>query len=128
MAIQVGGTQVIGNSRELTNIASVDATTISSCNAQLSPTIPSAHAVGSYLIGLPKNTTIYAAGTTISSGLYDYPWLWSPVVVRNGGTIYNLQTSVGSAVSGTWRACHPMRPNPYAGYNDQCSGIFVRIS
>jgi len=33
MAIQVSGTQVIGNSRELTNIASVDATTVATLNA-----------------------------------------------------------------------------------------------
>ena len=33
MAIQVSGTQVIGNSRELTNIASVDATTAASIQA-----------------------------------------------------------------------------------------------
>ena len=33
MAIQVSGTQVIGNSRELTNIASVDATTAASITA-----------------------------------------------------------------------------------------------
>jgi hypothetical protein len=33
MAIQVNGTQVIGNSRELTNIASVDATTAASITA-----------------------------------------------------------------------------------------------
>jgi len=33
MAIQVNGTQVIGNSRELTNIASVDATTVATLNA-----------------------------------------------------------------------------------------------
>ena len=33
MAIQVNGTQVIGNSRELTNIASVDATTAAAINA-----------------------------------------------------------------------------------------------
>ena len=33
MAIQVNGTQVIGNSRELTNIASVDATTLATLNA-----------------------------------------------------------------------------------------------
>ena len=33
MAIQVNGTQVIGNSRELTNIASVDATTAAAFGA-----------------------------------------------------------------------------------------------
>lgn len=33
MAIQVNGTQVIGNSRELTNIASVDATTVAALGA-----------------------------------------------------------------------------------------------
>lgn len=33
MAIQVNGTQVIGNSRELTNIASVDATTVAAMTA-----------------------------------------------------------------------------------------------
>ena len=33
MAIQVNGTQVIGNSRELTNIASIDATTTAAINA-----------------------------------------------------------------------------------------------
>ena len=33
MAIQVNGTQVIGNSRELTNIASVDATTVAAFGA-----------------------------------------------------------------------------------------------
>jgi hypothetical protein len=33
MAIQVNGTQVIGNSRELTNIASVDATTVAALSA-----------------------------------------------------------------------------------------------
>ena len=33
MAIQVSGTQVIGNSRELTNIASVDATTVAAFGA-----------------------------------------------------------------------------------------------
>ena len=33
MAIQVSGTQVIGNSRELTNIASVDATTATAIGA-----------------------------------------------------------------------------------------------
>ena len=53
MAIQVNGTQVIGNSRELTNIASVDATT--------------AAAIGAAGVGGGSNT--FTAAQTISAGV-----------------------------------------------------------
>jgi hypothetical protein len=57
MAIQVNGTQVIGNSRELTNIASVDATTAAAIGAA---------GVGGGVWSLESTTTISSTVTTIS--------------------------------------------------------------
>ncbi len=63
MAIQVNGTQVIGNSRELTNIASVDATT--------------AAAIGAAGVGGGSNT--FTAAQSVSAGV--------PVGLNSSGQI-----------------------------------------
>tara|TARA_R110000796_G_scaffold16651_6_gene51901 strand:+ start:106 stop:495 length:390 start_codon:yes stop_codon:yes gene_type:complete len=129
MAIQVNGTQVIGNSRELTNIASVDATTAASITAAGVGGASTTYGdVGTYFYGLSSDqasgATLAAGMTTAGStlGYYNY-----------GGYIYpsysftynNRKTSAG--LSGTWR----MMNGPLAGgaggpYVD--SSLHVRIS
>jgi len=71
MAIQVSGTQVIGNSRELTNIASVDATT--------------AAAIGAAGVGTPQ---LYWGVTSMTNGNENYATI-----------VYNASTSTWVSVS-----------------------------
>ena len=70
MAIQVNGTQVIGNSRELTNIASVDATTVAAMAAA---------GVG----GSPvQQYTLATLPTPTSANLGKLAWVTDPVESR----------------------------------------------
>tara|TARA_R110000803_G_scaffold156482_1_gene221061 strand:- start:104 stop:439 length:336 start_codon:yes stop_codon:yes gene_type:complete len=95
MAIQVSGTQVIGNSRELTNITAVDSTTVTAMtNAGLGGGGAPAHfAVGAYSNGGQSSSDI-AAGSTISN------FLSAPVTRENRDS--SLAHTVSA--SGTWRA------------------------
>lgn len=64
MAIQVNGTQVIGNSRELTNIASVDATTV----ATLGAAGVGGSALNSWNPGVTPDQTFTSSGTWTKPG------------------------------------------------------------
>ena len=90
MAIQVSGTQVIGNSRELTNIASIDATTAAAIGAAGvggSPTF----------LASPPNfaspTTTYSSSGTYSRGsTSSSQMLWIYLVAGgNGGGCVTLR-------------------------------------
>ena len=103
MAIQVSGTQVIGNSRELTNIASVDATTAASIGAAgVGGASTTQGAVGTYIWGRPQNTSSYAVGTTASS-LYSAGFPNNNAQARGGSSWYET-FSQQHLESGTWRA------------------------
>ena len=126
MAIQVSGTTVIDDSRALTNIASVDATTVSVMSAVLpAPTIPSGGAVGSYSMGRPANATTYYAGDTASSMYEVTPKTNAGYNFWYTGTSWSNGTPVG-VLSGTWKAMG-------TAFGDQSntrgySGLWVRIS
>lgn len=129
MAIQVGGTTVINDSRQLQNVASVDATTVSVMSAALpAPTIPSGGAVGSYSMGRPANYTIYYAGDTASSVYEVTPKTNAGYNAWYTGTSWTNGTPVG-VLSGTWKAMGTAYgadvPNVGTlGF----SGLWVRIS
>ena len=123
MAIQVNGTQVIGNSRELTNIASVDATTAAAINAAgvgeapfnpttVSGTSPSLN-VGSNNYfqqgALTGNTTVsFASVPTTANWRYSFQQAviadeWNLAKAVLGGTRYNTNSDgIGSARQGVY--------------------------
>lgn len=78
MAIQVNGTQVIGNSRELTNIASVDATTVATLNAAGVGAAPG-------VAGITWTPMLSPTGSSLSALATDYTGTW--VAVGSGGTV-----------------------------------------
>ena len=88
MAIQVNGTQVIGNSRELTNIASVDATTVA--------------AFGSAGVGGYKNNVL--AFTLTSTQTYTIPFDCDLFVIATGGGGGGGYSQTGNAAGGSGRA------------------------
>lgn len=96
MAIQVNGTQVIGNSRELTNISSVDATTVAAFGAA---------GVGGSDVPTPPNW-LSPSATVSSSGTWSKPGSigdddWVVFYAVGGGAgwgEYNSAGGGGSAV------------------------------
>jgi len=91
MAIQVSGTQVIGNSRELTNIASVDSTTVATLTAAGvgggAPFAPD------FDPSATPDVTLTSTGTWTKPGsLADDSWI----------TIYMVGGGGGGAVHTTW--------------------------
>lgn len=123
MAIQVGGTTVIDNSRNLQNVGglkTVGGTSILGSGNIEAGASTTAGAVGTYLYGRPQNTTDYSFGDTASS-------------VRPVGEISNTnpsyytswsQAHVGAAQSGTWRCMS--EAYGLGGYGRP--GLWVRIS
>ena len=120
MAIQVGGTTVIDNSRVLQNVTGLKTVGGSSIlgSGNISPAPPStASAVGTYTIGRPKNATYYSVGDT-ASGIASHRatrGYWS-----NSNNTFYEPTYAGHSHSGTWRA---MTPTSNSGL-----GLWIRIS
>ena len=102
MAIQVGGTTVVNDSRQLQNIASLDATTEATISAVAGVSTTFGD-VGTHIIGRPQNSTNYNTNDTASSlksvertnqNYYPY-WNVSQSAWFYAGTI--------NSMSGTWR-------------------------
>ena len=95
MAIQVSGTQVIGNSRELTNIASVDATTAAAIEAA------GIGGGGGFPIWDPTSTpdvTLTSSGTWTKPSLSDGTWVLVYMVGGGGaGTVEGNNWANGGA-------------------------------
>jgi hypothetical protein len=109
MAIQVSGTQVIGNSRELTNIASIDATTATAIgNAGVGGT--SWNQVGSTLtqsaqIGTGQNVVLTATIPSFTVVTNMYVYFSAEVQDGNGypGVYINIAAAGQPAASGGYR-------------------------
>lgn len=124
MAIQIGGTTVIDNSRNLTNVGglkTVGGTSILGSGDIATGGSTTFGDVGTYLYGRPENTTSYAAGST-ASGVKAVKGSSLSYDPRYYGAWTYLNTSY--ATSGTWRA---MMGTPQEGSNHGCA-IWVRIS
>lgn len=131
MAIQVNGTQVIGNSRELTNIASIDAATAASITAAgVGGASTTYGAVGTYAAATYNigTSTIMGGGTVAGSTLYYY---WQPDnTYADARPLTDAATNsqnVSSGFSGTWRLMAG-RMTGYASAGKYYSGLWVRIS
>ncbi|CAB4121140.1 Bacteriophage T7 tail fibre protein [uncultured Caudovirales phage] len=81
-----------------------------------------AGAVGSYLFGLPNNTTTYATGATIAGSVL------LPVGAQSvdGAPATQRVAGTGSAQAGTWR-CMGTRSTT-SGVIDNCATLWLRIS
>lgn len=91
MAIQVNGTQVIGNSRELTNIASVDATTVAAMGAA---------GVGG-LSTLVAEDAAFGTGAIVklSLGNHTQQTFWISNIKASGNSVPKLRLSNASDVT-----------------------------
>jgi hypothetical protein len=126
MAIKVNGTTVINDSRALSNIASVDAGTVSAMSAALpAPSIPSGGAVGSYSMGRPANATTYYAGDTASSVYEVSPATNAGYNIWFTGTSWSNGPATG-VLSGTWKAMGTAYGDSVNNYG--FSGLWVRVS
>ena len=119
MAIQVGGTTVIDNSRNLSNVGGLKTVGGESVlgSGDISVAITTAGAVGTYAVGRPADGTTYAVGDTASNilaprGTRSY---WS-----NSNTTYYEPTYAGFEMSGTWQAMTPV--------DGSGVGLWIRIS
>lgn len=138
MAIQISGTTVVNNSRELQNIASLDSTTTSTISAASSP--PTSYgAVGTYTFGyiaapIAETATI-SAGTTISGSSIK---IVLPQNAASGNQYSSVSASVtsssnqqasSSGLSGTWRYMATVRRGSSESYyTNYYTSFFVRIS
>ena len=106
MAIQISGTTVVNNSRQLQNIASLDATTTTTISSASSP--PTAHAaVGTYTISARAsgNNNLTVGSTTAGSGLRY--WTFLPGTIQLYSTSNYLISQASGTYSGTWRNMGP---------------------
>ena len=129
MAIQVGGTTVIDDSRNFTNIAggfkTVNGSSVVGSGDISAGASTTAGAVGTYIIGRPANYTNYVYNNT-ASGLYGLSVGYSEDRVaqryintwRVSGTIQSM--------SGTWRCMSPAGQNGTSAVAHP--GLWVRIS
>jgi len=126
MAIKVGGTSVINDSRVLENVTglkTINSTSILGSGNISAGASTTAGAVGTYTYGRPKNTTNYDQGDT-ATGIY-------PVcetsnnnpTVDSSNNFYNAHA--GTIQSGTWRCMSEARAS--SGYVGNI-GLWVRIS
>lgn len=103
MAIKVGGTTVIDDSRNFTNIAggfkTVNGTSVVGSGNISAGASTTFGAVGTYTYGRPSNATTYNGGNT-ASGIYCV----SSGGYYNGGQLnYSGRGIYWTAMSGTWR-------------------------
>ena len=129
MAIKVNGTTVINDSRALSNIATVDATTAASITAAGVGGSTTYAAVGTYGYFITTGTVYsISAGSTTRSGSSLRP---------HAVTVYNLSASYtgnhhwpspGSSPNvGTWQAMGGMG-GTWAGGSKYTATLYVRIS
>jgi hypothetical protein len=126
MAIQVSGTTVIDDSRNLVNVIGLK--TVNSTSLLGSGDIAAGASttfgdVGTYIWGRPASTTLYAVDATASS-------LYAVRLVTTAGaqwsTLYGWEAGVPSSVlSGTWRT---MQGAGQTSGSNGLMGLWVRIS
>lgn len=110
MAIQVSGTQVIGNSRELTNIASVDAATVTSLESA---------GVGA------SGVFSFTASGSISSG--------KPVILNSNGTVSQVSgnltaTNFVGMSTASYTNGQSAKITTRGGVNENQSGLTVGVA
>ena len=98
MAIQVSGTSVINDSRQLQNIASIDATTSSTLSSALgSGGAPTAPAWASPT----ENITSNATWTKSGKGIADDDWVWFYLIGGGGSSTTSLNGAGGGGGGAT---------------------------
>jgi hypothetical protein len=130
MAIKINGTTVIDDSRALSNIASVDATTVAALSAALPAGVaPSALAVGAVTYGRPSTGNSYVAGDTVSSINHRIYGLANAVALyRSSSGIWYNSGGTPPVASGTWRALSSSKMNTYQGWNDVFISLWLRVA
>ena len=136
MAIQVGGTTVIDNSRNLSNIASADATTVSNLQSAGLGASTTYGGVGTYVFAChtSTNANYFVSGSTYAgSSLYPsgisprfgfYNTVSGNYMSGSNNTFYVTKVSP-TALSGTWRAMGETTQYQYAV---RPQTLFVRVS
>jgi|TARA_R110000822_G_scaffold153443_1_gene292919 hypothetical protein len=146
MAIQVSGTTVIDDSRNLVNVTglkTINSTSILGSGNIVAGSSTSADAVGTYTWGRPPDGTNYTAGTT-ATGILAISLTRYGTVAANAGVYWSwwAQSTQGgwvnsnntrTAMSGTWRSmglAGGTAPNygASAQYTFGYPGLWVRIS
>ena len=108
MAIQVGGTTVIDDSRVLSNVTglkTINSTSILGSGNIAAGSSTTYGAVGTYVWGYFSGTGIADGSTKAGSSIYpagDFYYLTS--LAGDSGSASFIHTQGGSALSGTWRA------------------------
>lgn len=124
MAIQVGGTTVIDDSRNLTNVGglkTVNSTSILGSGNIDASTPTTFGAVGTYTGGyITGGTTLNAGDTYAGSSIKIYTGTSSNQFER-----FTASGTSASGLSGTWRVMAPAQPNSSAY---QAGTLWVRIS
>jgi hypothetical protein len=106
MAIQIGGTTVIDDSRNLDNIAGADATTVSNLQAAGLGASTTVGAVGTYTIGVfPSSTSDVEAGTSYSGSQIYRAGHYTNTSIVTSGYQDPLTVDVSLTLSGTWKTC-----------------------
>ena len=128
MAIQVSGTTVIDDSRNLVNVIglkTVNSTSLLGSGNIAAGASTTYDAVGTYSWGRPANFSNYAVNAT-SSGVY---------AVKQKATnsqYYNssggFQNCTGTLLSGTWRSMSGAGNSAGLTYDHGYMGLWVRIS
>lgn len=127
MAIKVGGTTVIDDSRNISNIAgglkTINSTSILGSGNIEAGTSTTYAAVGTYTGACLLQSQTYAGGSTISgSSLWHYTGSASNQFERFAST-----TNFSSAgLSGTWRCMAPFQTSGTTGYGG--GTLWIRIS
>lgn len=133
MAIQVGGTTVIDNSRNLQNVGGLK--TINSTSILGSGNIEAGAsttygAVGTYIFGDMQSTGITNGSTYAGSGIQPAGVGLIPAdsafdIANDGANYSSFFSKGGSTLSGTWRAMGRHRSN--TGNRNRIT-LFVRVS
>lgn len=120
MAIQISGTTVVNDSRQLQNIASLDATTEATISAVAGvPT--TTNAVGTYVVAWHELSG-YSYGDTISAANIKFQTSDGGFYSSDNNGYYNTS----SGLSGTWRFMK--RPSNATNSGRYAQSLFVRIS
>lgn len=133
MAIKVGGTTVIDDSRNISNVGgfkTINSTSILGSGNISAGASTTYAAVGTYVVGAPDNLNSYTAGSSTVSG--------SSLKTRTMTTGFYEQTSVfannfdsnqltSMSLSGTWKAMANSRPAQYQG-TYRVPNLWMRIS
>lgn len=114
MAIQISGTTVINNSRQLQNIASLDSTTTSTISSASSPSTTDG-AVGTYMFANNNSGGAVTTGTTVAGSSLRPTSAGDPSY-----TSYSM--------SGTWRLMGYKQGGNTNFGGEWESSLFVRIS